>query len=72
MSKQRLHNRPRNPLYNYTLIHKGGVHRKTNKAMRKQAKQQLQRNKWDELMVFIASFMSSSYLVVVLCKSVHS
>jgi hypothetical protein len=62
MSKPRVRNRPRNPLYNHPLLHKGGVHRKTQKAQRQQAKQQLKRNPWDERMALINSVMRSFHI----------
>ena len=44
-------NRPRNILHDHPLMHKGGVHQKSNKAVRRREKQKLKRD-WCPLMDF--------------------
>ena len=46
------HSRPRNRLHDHPLLTKGGVHQKSHKALRKQAKQTLHKRSWSDLNVF--------------------
>lgn len=41
----------RNPLHDHPLLRKGGVHRKTNKAVRKHDKQSIKKE-WSDLILF--------------------
>lgn len=51
--------RQRNPFHDHPLMQKGGVHDKSNKAKRKNAKQQL-RKEWCCLMALILVALNNS------------
>ena len=47
MKKNQEKRRARNPFYNHPLMTKGGIHRKSNKALRKSERQKLNKNMYE-------------------------
>ena len=57
--------RKRNPLHNHPLLLKGGVHRKTNKAIRQKEKANMKKE-WLPQNIFSQVYFGESFLLLAL------